>query len=121
MLFRSIYSFFNTNKKIVQSDYTEDEWTAYYEAQIEPDATQMAHEYSNKLFSRKERAFGNSIMFESSNLTYASMSTKLNLVGFVDRGIMTPNEVRHYLNLAPMDGGDEALLRKDTGKMKEGD
>ena len=116
-----IYSFFNTNKKIVQSGYTEDEWTAYYEAQIEPDATQMAHEYSNKLFSRKERAFGNSIMFESSNLTYASMSTKLNLVGFVDRGIMTPNEVRYYLNLAPMDGGDEALLRKDTGKMKEGD
>lgn len=31
-----IYSFFNTNKKIVQSDYTENEWTAYYEAEVEP-------------------------------------------------------------------------------------
>ena len=54
-------------------------------------------------------------MFESSALTFASMKTKLNLVQFVDRGIMTPNEVRGYLNLVPIEGGDSALLRKDTG------
>ena len=29
-----IYSFFNTNKKIVQSSYTEDEWNSYYESQL---------------------------------------------------------------------------------------
>jgi len=48
------------------------------------------------------------------------MSTKLQLTSFVDRGIMTINEVRQYLNLAPVPGGDVALLRKDTGKLKEG-
>ena len=36
-----IYSFFNTNKKIVQSSWTEDEWTAYFEAEIEPFAVQI--------------------------------------------------------------------------------
>lgn len=112
-----IYAFFNTNEKIVQSTYTEDEWIAYYEQAIEPIASQMAREYTRKLFTRLERSRGNSIVFESSALTFASMKTKLELVQFVDRGIMTPNEVRGYLNLVPLEGGDIALLRKDTGYM----
>ena len=48
------------------------------------------------------------------------MSTKLNLVQFVDRGVMTPNEVRYYLQMAPINGGDKALLRKDTGTLADG-
>lgn len=116
---KRVYDFFNTNEKIVNSTYTENEWISYYEAVIEPLAEQMANEYTRKLFSRRERGCGNRIIFESSNLTYASMSTKLQLVQYVDRGIMTPNEVRYYLNLAPIDGGDVALLRKDTGKLSE--
>ncbi len=112
-----IYSFFNTNEKIVKSSYTEDEWIAYYEQCIEPVTTQMSGEYTRKLFSRRERGCGNEIIFESSSLTFASMTTKLNLTRFVDRGIMTPNEVRKYLNLVPLDGGDKPLLRKDTGRM----
>lgn len=112
-----LYSFFNTNDKITASTYTEDEWISYYESVIEPVVEQMSAEFTRKLFTRRERGFGNVITFESSNLTFASMSTKLNLVSFVDRGIMTPNEVRAVLNLAPIDGGDRALLRKDTGRL----
>lgn len=112
-----IYSFFNTNKKIVNSEYTENDWISYYESVIEPVAVQMANEYTRKLFSRRERGCGNRIIFESANLTYASMQTKLSLVSFVDRGIMTPNEVREILNYAPIDGGDVPLLRKDTGTL----
>ena len=39
---------------------------------------------------------------------------------FVDRGIMTPNEVRRYFNLEPLDGGDLPLLRKDTEERTTG-
>lgn len=112
-----IYAYFNTNEKIVHSTYTEDEWISYYEQAVEPVAAQMSREYSRKLFSRLERSRGNQIVFESSALTFASMKSKLELVQFVDRGIMTPNEVRGYLNLVPIPGGDVALLRKDTGYM----
>lgn len=115
-----IYSFFGTNAKIIQSNYNEDEWNSYYEAEIEPLAMQLSNEYSRKLFNRRERAFGNSIIFEASNLQYASMSTKLNLVQFVDRRMMSPNEVRRILNLSPINGGDEMLLRKDTGVVGKG-
>ena len=117
---KRIYAFFNTNDKIVTSAYTEDEWISYYEANVEPIITQMSGEYTRKLFTRRERGYGNAIIFESSSLTFASMETKMKLITFVDRGVMTPNEARSYLGLAPIEGGDVALLRKDTGKLVEG-
>lgn len=109
-----IYSFFNTNDKIVQGKYDEDEWISYYEASIEPVVVQLSGEYTRKLFSRRERGHGNKIIFESSNLTFASMQTKLDLVQYVDRGILNPNEVREILNMAPREGGDEYIRRLDT-------
>lgn len=109
-----IYSLFNTNQKIVQSSYNEDEWNAYYEAEIEPVVLELQGEYSRKLFSRRERGFGNSIVFEAANLATASMATKLNLCQMVDRGALTPNEWRTVLNLAPLPGGDKPVRRLDT-------
>lgn len=109
-----LYSFFNTNDKIVQSKYTEDEWNAYYESVIEPLAMQLSGEYTRRLFSRTERGYGNKIIFEASSLQYASMSTKLNLVQMVDRGSMTPNEWRNVMNLGPIEGGETPIRRLDT-------
>jgi HK97 family phage portal protein len=116
---KRIYSFFNTNEKIIQGSYSEDEWISWYESALEPIVVQLSGEYTRKLFSRKQRGFGNKIIFESSNLTFASMSTKLELVQFVDRGIMSPNEVREVLNMPPVDGGDEIVRRLDTAPVKE--
>ncbi|RKO62385.1 phage portal protein [Caldibacillus debilis] len=115
-----VYSFFNTNENIVQSKFTEDEWTAFYESVIEPIAIQMSQEFTRKLFNRRERGFGNKIIFESSNLQYASMQTKLGLVQMVDRGAMTPNEWRQVLNLGPIEGGDKPIRRLDTAPITEG-
>lgn len=109
-----IMSFFNTNADIVQSSYTEDQWISYYEAECEPVVAQFSGEYTRKIFSRRERGFGNRIVFESSNLTFASMQTKLGLAQFVDRGILSPNEVRKIMNFAPREGGDEYIRRLDT-------
>lgn len=116
---KRVYSFFGTNEKIIQSSYTENEWISYYESEIEPLAIQLSNEFTRKLFSRRERGFGNRIVFEASNLQYASMNTKLSLVQFVDRGMMTPNEVRQILNLAPIESGDVPIRRLDTIPVKE--
>jgi HK97 family phage portal protein len=115
-----IYSFFNTNEKIIQSKYTEDDWNAYYESEIEPLAMQLAGEYTRKLFSRRERGHGNKIIFEASSLQYASMKTKLQLMQMVDRGSMTPNEWRYVMNLGPIEGGDKPIRRLDTALVVEG-
>lgn len=109
-----IYSFFNTNKKIVQSLWSEDEWTAYYEAEVEPLAIQLSDVYTVRLFSRRERGCGNRIVFEASNLMCASLQTKLAFQAMVDRGAMLPNEWRATMNLAPIEGGDKPIRRLDT-------
>lgn len=115
-----IYNLFGTNEKIVQGKFDEDEWNSYYESKVEPVVIQLANEYTRKLFSRRERAFGNKIVAESCRLQYASMSTKLNLMQVVDRGAMTPNEWREVMNMGPIEGGEKAIRRLDTAVVKEG-
>lgn len=112
-----VYSFFGVNEKIVQARYTEDEWVAYFEAEIEPLARQMSEEFTRKLFTRRERGFGNRIIFDATSLAHASMRTKLELVRMVDRGAMTPNEWRRTLNLPPIEGGDVPIRRLDTAEV----
>ncbi|MEK5081155.1 phage portal protein [Solibacillus sp. FSL W7-1436] len=118
---KRVYAYFNTNEKIITSTYSEDDWIAYYESAIEPDIVQLSTLFSRKLFSRKERAFGNKIVFESNNLSFASMATKLQLVQFVDRGIMSPNEVREILSYAPAPDGDTFVRRLDTAAIEGGE
>lgn len=114
-----LYNFYNTNEKIIQSKYTEEEWNAYYEAEIEPILIQLSEEFTRKLFSRQQRYQGESIMFESSNLQYASLSTKLQMVQVVDRGGLNMNEWRGLLGFGRIKGGDEYIRRLDTAVVKE--
>jgi HK97 family phage portal protein len=116
-----IYSYFNTNEKIIKSSYTEDDWNAYFESVVEPLAMQISGEYTRKIFTRTERGHGNKIIFEASSLQYASMSTKLALVQMVDRGAMVPNEWRAVMNLGPIVGGDKPIRRLDTALVNEKD
>ena len=109
-----IYSFFNTNEKIVNSCYSEDEWNTYYEAKIEPILIQLSDTFTSRIFSRKEISFGNRIFFESSNIQYASLSTKLQFVAMVDRGAMTPNQWCALFGMPPIEGGDKPIRRLDT-------
>lgn len=116
-----LFSAFNTNTKIVQSAYTEDEWISYYEAEIEPVVAQLSGEFTRKLFSRRQRGFGNRIMFEGSNLAFASIKTKIGLVQLVDRGIMNPDEVRETMNYAPVPDGEgkKFIRRLDTQTIEQ--
>lgn len=113
-----ILSLLNTNEAIIQSSYTENQWISYYETQIEPVLIQLSDGFTKAFFSRRERALGNVIMFESNNLQFASMNTKLQMVGWLDRGVMSRNEYRMIiLGLEPIEGGDEYLMRKDTDRI----
>lgn len=111
---KRIFDLFNTNAAIVSSNYTEEIYNSYFDAEVEPVLIQLGGEYTRKLFTRRERVFGNRIVFEASSWDSASISTKLNLMAMVDRGAMTPNEWRATFNLAPVPGGDNPIRRLDT-------
>jgi hypothetical protein len=109
-----LYDYFGVNDAIVQNKYNENEYNAFYESEIEPIIIQLSNAFTNALFNSTQQSFGNKIIFEASNLAYASMNTKLNLLQMVDRGAMTPNEWRLVLNLSPIEGGDKPIRRLDT-------
>src|SRR5690606_16398610 len=115
-----IYSFFRVSDTIVQAKYDENQWLAYYEAEIAPLAQQMSEEFTRKLFTRRERGHGNRVVFDATSLTFASMRTKLAMVAMVDRGALTPNEWRRILNLPPIEGGDKPIRRLDTDVVNDG-
>ena len=114
-----IYALFNTNEKIVHSNATEEERMAYFDAEIEPVLEKIRKEYTRKLFSIRQRGFGNYITLEAGTWDSASTKTKLDLVALVDRGALTPNEWRAAFNLAPIEGGDQPIRRLDTAAVAE--
>lgn len=116
---KRIMDYFNTNANIISGKYNEDEYTAFYETCIEPVVKQLSDEVTRKIFTRKQRSYGNEILFEAFDLSFSSMRTRLSLAQMVDRKAMTPNEWRSAMNLAPYAGGDEFILRLDTQSQKQ--
>lgn len=116
-----ILELFNTNEKIITSTADEDEENAYFDAVISPKIIQLKNELTRKLFTRRQRGCGNYIAVGSFNLQSASLKTKLNFAGMVDRGAMLPNEWRESLGLAPVPGGDTPLRRLDTVPVEGGE
>ncbi|MCM3492853.1 phage portal protein [Paenibacillus lactis] len=106
-----VYSYFGTNGKIVQSDYSEGEWGAYYESMIEPFALQMGLEFTAKIFSDRAQGHGNEILFEANRLQYASNDTKVKIIEtLVDRGMMSINQGLEVFNLPPIENGDKRIM-----------
>jgi hypothetical protein len=114
-----LYSYFGVNDAIVQNKYDEDQWNAFYESEIEPIAIALSDAFTKAFFNRRERGFGNKIIFEANSLQYASMTTKLGLVQMVDRGSMTPNEWRNVMNMGPIEGGGKPIRRLDTAQVND--
>ena len=104
-----VLKYFGISENIITSNYSEDEWNAFYESILEPIGLQMSLEFSNKLFTPTEKSFGNEILFESNRLQYASNKTKIELIRYASN-IMTINEQREVFNLAPVENGDVFML-----------
>jgi phage portal protein BeeE len=109
-----VYRYFGVNEKILTSDYNEEDMEAFYQSKIEPFLIALSEEMTRKVFTRREQDLGNAIIYESNRMGYSSNKTKLNMVQLVDRGILSPNELRQMFNMAPYEGGDEYIRRLDT-------
>lgn len=114
-----IYEFFNVNEDIVKSQESGDVWNSYYEHVVEPDIRQLSEEFTRKLFTQRQRGFGNYILFEAYNLQMASLKDKLELDRMVDRGAMLVNEWRYLMGYGPVDGGDVPIRRLDTAVVNQ--
>ena len=105
-----VFSYLGVTEAIVSSSYTEDQFSAFYESTIEPIATALSQEMTAKIFTEREQAFGNEIIFESGRLQFTSNSTKVNLIAqLVPLGLLTINQALEILNLPGVADGDRRL------------
>jgi hypothetical protein len=110
----NVFNYFGINEDILQNKYDENKWNAYYEGEIEPFAIQLSLVLTNMLFTSKEIAFNNAVMFTANRLQYASNTTKLQVSSqMFDRGILTTNQVMDIWNMAPVENGDKRYIRKE--------
>lgn len=110
----NIYGYFMISPKIIKSEYTDDEWNAFYESVIEPRAIQMAQAFTNAIFSEKAIKEGHCIDFSVNRIKYAKTDTKISLIKEAGSlGLLTVDEGREILDL-PAIGGEEGKKRLQT-------
>ena len=99
----NVFDYFAVNEDVIQNKAVGDAWLAFYEGAIEWLAIQMSDVLTRMLFNERERQFGNRIFFTSNRLQYMSNADKMTAISqMADRGLMTRNELREILNLAPL-------------------
>lgn len=116
----NVFNYFGVNEKIIQNNFTEDEWNAFYEGKIEPFAIQLSLVMSNMTFTERELSFGNQIIFSANRLQYASNGTKLDVVTqLFDRGFLTHNQGLEIFNMLPIDDGDKHFIRLEYAEVSK--
>jgi HK97 family phage portal protein len=114
---QKVHKYYGVNKAIVTSDYTEQQWNAFYESVLEPIGIQMSQEFTAKIFTDKEQGFGNEIMFEANKLQYASNQTKVAVGTFLTNiGAASLDQILDIFNM-PTIGGEEGSRRVQTLNM----
>lgn len=108
----NVFNYFGVNADVLQNKAFGDAWSAFYEGAIEPFAIQFSEAITKAMFSERERAQGTQIIATANRLQYMSNQDKLNVSSqLLDRGIFSINDVREIWNLAPVEGGDQRIIR----------
>lgn len=119
----NVFNYFGVNEDIIQNKAYGDKFTAFYEGCIEWFSIQLSEVITFMVFTPDQISYKNKILFTSSRLAFMSNSEKLNISEkLLDRGVLSINEVREIWNLAPIEGGDEHIVRgeyKNTDEITE--
>ena len=98
----NIYRAYGCSNAIVSGNYSEQEWTAFFESTIEPIAIAFAQEFTRKILSPKERAQGYRIVFDTDRLAYATLKDKAEfLKNAAPTGALTVNDICELIGMTP--------------------
>lgn len=91
---------------ILNGDYTKAQKEAYYEHALEGDIKALGQAFSRVLFSDRETAYGNEIVFYPNDIAFMSMENKIAaLQTGLPAGIFTKDEARALLGYPPLPNG----------------
>ena len=88
---------------ILTGDYTKDQYEAFYQKTLEPLIIAMSQAFTKKLFTAREKAFGNKVSLYPKELIFMTVQQTLEMINtLAPSGAMYENEKRVALGLKPL-------------------
>lgn len=88
---------------ILTGDYTKTQYEAFYQKTLEPIIIAFSQAFTKKMFTKRERAFGNKIELYPKDLIFMTMEQTLEMINILSpTGALFENEKRAALGLRPM-------------------
>lgn len=88
---------------ILTGDYTKEQYEAFYQKTLEPLIIAMSQAFTKKMFTRREKAFGNRVEFYPKDLIFLSVQQTLEMINILSpTGGLFENEKRTALGLRPL-------------------
>lgn len=88
---------------ILTGDYTKEQYEAFYQKTLEPLIIAISQAFTKKMFTSRERAFGNKIALYPKDLIFMTMSQTLEAINILaPQGGGYVNEYRTWLGLRPL-------------------
>lgn len=88
---------------ILTGDYSQDTYNAFYQKTLEPLIKTISQAFTKKIFTRREKAFGNKIELYPKELIFMTVSQTLEMINMLSpTGALFENEKRVALGLRPL-------------------
>lgn len=88
---------------ILRGDYSKETYEAFYQKTLEPIIISFSQAFTKKLFTSREKAFGNMIKFYPKELIFMTVSQTLEMINILSpTGGLFENEKRVALGLQPL-------------------
>lgn len=88
---------------ILTGDYTKEQYEAFYQKTLEPLIKAISQAFTKKMFTRRERAFGNRVELYPKDLVFLSIAQTLEMINMLSpTGGMYENEKRVALGMRPL-------------------
>lgn len=88
---------------ILTGDYTKEQYEAFYQKTIEPLVIALSQAFTKKMFTPRERSYGNKLEFYPKELVFMTISQTLEMINILaPTGALFENEKRVALGLPPL-------------------
>lgn len=88
---------------ILTGDYTKEQYEAFYQKTLEPLVVAISQAFTKKMFTTRERAFGNKIELYPKELIFMNVTQTLEMINMLSpTGALFENEKRVALGLRPL-------------------
>ena len=102
-----VLRWFGVSLPILNGEYNDEQYQAFYNKTIEPIVIGMGQAFLNAIFSQREQDVGHEIKFYQMNLELMDTKNKMAFVQAMgDRGILTDNQILALFGMAPYEGGN---------------